>query len=84
MKIDNVNKIYSWIYSYGTDIRFSTSSNFPNPGIRLLTQQTFLDNAILRTSNASAFGAAKITQGFRIMPQCKFKTNISGKFSFQT
>jgi hypothetical protein len=44
------------------------SSNFPAPGMRLLVQQTQLDNSILRNSNISLRNA-QITQGLRILPQ---------------
>ncbi|KAJ3316708.1 hypothetical protein HDV06_002983, partial [Boothiomyces sp. JEL0866] len=68
-KIDHSNKKYSWNYHFGTDIRFSAASSFPQPGPRLLYQQTQLDNAILRNGNPGKFGDAQITQGFRILPQ---------------
>lgn len=67
--IDHANLAYGWIFHYGTDVRLTSSTNFPAPGIRLLTQQVFLDNSILRSSNPASLGSAKITQGFRIMPQ---------------
>ena len=53
---------------YGTDIRLTATSNFPVPGVRLIQQQTQLDNAILRNSNVSVYGNASITQGLRILP----------------
>lgn len=68
-KIDHVNKRYQWNYHYGFDARLTSSTTFPAAGPRLLFQQSQLDNAILRTNNATFFGAAQITQGFRIMPQ---------------
>ncbi|KAL5033545.1 hypothetical protein BDV3_000517 [Batrachochytrium dendrobatidis] len=67
-KIDHANKRYSWNMHYGTDIRLTATSNFPVPGVRLIQQQTQLDNAILRNSNVSVYGNASITQGLRILP----------------
>jgi hypothetical protein len=70
-KLDHKNKTYSWIYHFGTDARLTSSTNFPSAGVRLLAQQTHLDNAILRSGNPD-LGYSKITQGFRIMPQGTF------------
>ncbi|KAI8927349.1 hypothetical protein BC831DRAFT_549185 [Entophlyctis helioformis] len=68
-KIDHTNKQYAFNMHYGTDIRLTGSSNFPKPGSRLIAQLTQLTNAILRNSDPARFGAAAITQGFRILPQ---------------
>jgi hypothetical protein len=77
-KIDHANQKYSWICSFGTDIRLTSSTNFPAAGIRLLTQQTQLDNAVLRTGNPSTLGSAKITQGSpRIM--CRLPNYATGR-----
>ena len=47
----------------------------------MLLQQAMLDNAILRNGNVSGFGAAQITQGFRVLPQIdntKLSFSVSG------
>jgi len=67
-KIDHPNLAYQWDAIIGTDIRVSSSSNFPSQGRRQLLQQTQLDNAILRNGNVAGLGNAQITHGFRILP----------------
>ncbi|KAL2912237.1 hypothetical protein HK105_208305 [Polyrhizophydium stewartii] len=76
-KIDHTNRQYSWNYHFGTDTRLSGSSSFPAAGVRLLLQQTQLDNAILRNSNPATLGSASITQGLRIFPRV-----VSAGFNF--
>ena len=80
-KINHANKSYSWNYHVGSDKRLRAIVTWPAPGIRMLTQQVSLHNAILRNSNVSSFGNAQITQGFRIFPQIgntKLEINVAG------
>lgn len=65
--LNHSTKSYSFNYHIGKDIRLSSS--LPSAGIRLLTQQTQLDNGILRNSNITLLGNAQITQGLRLLPQ---------------
>lgn len=67
--VDHEKKYYKWTLQYGTDTRLKSTSNFPAPGIRLLQEQSILDQAILRKGNATYYGGATITQGFRSFPQ---------------
>ena len=68
-KIDHAAKKYAWNYNFGSDVRLTSSSNFPAAGARLLLQQTLLDNTVLRMSDPTKLGSASITHGFRLMPQ---------------
>jgi ABC-type multidrug transport system fused ATPase/permease subunit len=70
-KLDHATKKYSWSYLFGNDRRLQSGSNFPPSGLRLLYQQTQLDNALLRHSNVTSYGSAQITQGLRIMPELR-------------
>ncbi|KAL2917002.1 hypothetical protein HK105_203434 [Polyrhizophydium stewartii] len=78
-KIDHANKKYSFNMHFGTDIRLSGGSNFPQPGDRQLLQLTQLTNAILRNSDVAKLGGASITQGLRILPQVR---NSKIRFEF--
>jgi hypothetical protein len=66
--IDHENKNYEIHISAGTDIRLTSSTNFPAPGARQLIQLTQLTNGFLRNTNIDLLGRALITQGLRIMP----------------
>ncbi|KAJ3122218.1 hypothetical protein HK098_003018 [Nowakowskiella sp. JEL0407] len=66
--IDHVAKKYGITFSIGSDGRISQSSGFPRAGIRQLAALTELDNAILRSGNASLANAT-ITQGLRAFPK---------------
>eukprot|EP00842_Homolaphlyctis_polyrhiza_P001509 jgi/Hompol1/2359/HPOL_005968-RA len=68
-KIDHAKKQYAMNMNYGTDIRISSATNFPQPGARLMLQLTQLTNGILRNSDVQKLGQAVITQGLRIFPQ---------------
>ncbi|KAI8925025.1 hypothetical protein BC831DRAFT_284716 [Entophlyctis helioformis] len=78
-KIDHALKKYAFQLNFGTDIRLAAASNFPRPGSRLIYHLTQLTNSIFRNSNPARFGSAKITHGFRIMPQI---TNTKINFAF--
>lgn len=68
-KIDHATKKYAMDFHFGNDKRLLGSSTFPLSGQRMIPHLTQLSNAILRMGNPALLGAAKITQGLRIMPQ---------------
>ncbi|KAI9326319.1 hypothetical protein BDR26DRAFT_877523 [Obelidium mucronatum] len=61
------------VLSYGSDIRVSSSSNFPSQGFRQLENVALLDQASLRAVSVKNATLAKgtVTQGVRIFPETR-------------
>lgn len=65
--VDLVGRKFDYTFQTGADVRVSRASRFPETGLRRITQQAWLTNAI----SASDAGIAKnvtIYHGLRVMP----------------
>ncbi|KAJ3003704.1 hypothetical protein HKX48_001635 [Thoreauomyces humboldtii] len=67
--VNHTSKDYDYTMQIGTDARFGAAAGFPSQGIRLILQQTQLNNALLRFSNVVANGASAIIPSTRAMPK---------------
>ncbi|KAG9307569.1 hypothetical protein G9A89_023134 [Geosiphon pyriformis] len=66
--IDTSKKIWNYTIQIGEDLRISKAASFPTQGIRRIVQQSQLSNGFLKTADSS-LQSAKITHGYRVMPQ---------------
>ncbi|KAJ3115049.1 hypothetical protein HDU96_001276, partial [Phlyctochytrium bullatum] len=73
---------YRYTLHAGADARIDGGAGFPSRGLRQLMAVAFMDQAILRTSNAAVFGTATISQSVRAMPVVKkagLEVDVAGR-----